>query len=74
MFDPDEKPEPGAMVLAVHGTRSEPIIGILSYATGTHGKVTIVTPMNERWAAARSDQGPVEIIAVMTENTRIVPR
>lgn len=74
LFDPDEKPQPGAMVLAVHGERAEPIIGVLSYATSSHGKVTVITPLNEKWAAARSDQGMIEIIAVMTENTRIVPR
>ena len=72
VWDPDEEPNPGSIVLAF--SSGEPIIGELSFETTPTGKITIVTPLNTRWAAARGDQSVVEILAVMTENTRIVPR
>lgn len=72
VFDPDARPTPGSIVLALSG--DEPIIGEIHYETTANGRVMIVRPINSRWPAARSDVDAVDIVAVMTENTRFVPR
>jgi len=74
VWDPEEEPTPGSIVLAVHGSEAKPIIGELSYETTASGQITIITPRNRIWPAARSDLGPVEIFAVMTEVSHLLPR
>jgi len=74
VWDPEAAATPGSIVLALSGADAEPVIGELRYETTPTGRVAVVTPLNEKWASARSDHGPLDVIAVMTENTRQVAR
>ena len=69
-FDPEVAPTPGSYVLAIHGQLGEPVIGELSYATSASGRVTIITPANKKWPAARSDIETIEIISAVVEVSR----
>lgn len=70
VVDPDQKPGALDMVLAAWGVDRQPIFGRLSYETTAAGIVLKVTPLDSAWPGARSDLGPIDIIAVMTESIR----
>lgn len=70
--DPDHPAIPGAIVLAVYGVgkTSQGVIGELRYETGPTGTVTIITPRNQKWPAARSDLQPIEIVSVVVASIK----
>lgn len=72
IVDPDEQPTPGDMVLACIGRELTPVFGRFRVETTAAGRVTIVSPLNPDWPAARSDIEVLEVVAVMTEH--IAPR
>lgn len=69
IVDPDKLPMPGDYVLALH-SGGKPVFGEYREETSAAGTVTVVAPLNPRWPASRSDQGDLEILAVMTESAR----
>lgn len=71
VLDPKEEPRPGDMVIALYDTPCKPIMGELHFETLASGLVTIVTPLNPQWPAARSDLHAVEVMAVMIESTEL---
>jgi transcriptional regulator with XRE-family HTH domain len=69
IVDPDKSPSPGDYALALHAG-GKPVFGEYREEATAAGTVTIVVPCNPRWPASRSDQGGLEILAVMTESSR----
>jgi transcriptional regulator with XRE-family HTH domain len=69
IVDPDERPTPGDMVLAVVGDLVTPVFGRFRVETSAAGRVLIVAPLNGDWPAARSDIEALEVVAVMTEHS-----
>lgn len=69
IIDPDRTPVPGDFVLAAQGTAPSPVCGEYSQEMTPSGRVTIITPRNKKWAAARSDIEQISIVGVMTEAT-----
>jgi transcriptional regulator with XRE-family HTH domain len=69
VVDPDKSPSPGEFVLALHAC-GKPVFGEYREEATAAGTVTVVVPTNPRWPASRSDQGGLEILAVMTESSR----
>jgi transcriptional regulator with XRE-family HTH domain len=69
IVDPDERPMPGDMVLACIGQDLIPVFGRFRVETTAAGRVTVVSPINTDWPAARSDIEALEVIAVMTEHS-----
>lgn len=70
IVDPTVKPGVGSMVVAWHGADRQPIFGRLRYETSSSGRTTVIEPLSPGWPQARSDLGPLEIIATMTESVR----
>jgi transcriptional regulator with XRE-family HTH domain len=69
VVDPDRLPIPGDYVLALHAN-GKPVFGEYREEANATGTVYIVAPTNPRWPASRSDQGGLEVLAVMTETSR----
>lgn len=67
-IDPDVNPEPGDLVMAVANETA--VFGEYRTEAGPSGVVAVVRPLNERWAAVRSDGVGLRIIGVMTEYVR----
>jgi transcriptional regulator with XRE-family HTH domain len=73
VFDPEPAPIAKDVVLAAYGEESAPVIGRLTYESSRAGEAVVVTPLNDGLAAARSDLGKLDIIAVLIESTRPEP-
>ena len=70
IVDPDMKQEPGFMVLGAYGQERKPVLGVLKFEATPKGVVTIISPLNPNWAAARSDIEELDIVAVMAASVR----
>lgn len=67
IFDPSITPKPTDIVLAVSGEQRQPTIGEYRAAVTKKGRGFMVQPLNEAFAAVRSDIDNVEVVGVMTE-------